>query len=106
EFGIRPENIRLIGLEYGVNIQPPIETDSILNHCYQHKGKDFDKEINKQGMKYRQVEHSAYFLKIYDKALQFGRLQRILRVEIKVKNWSKYRRQGIVTLKDFIEADK
>lgn len=106
DFGIRPENIRLTCLEFGVNIAPPIETGEILNHCYQHKSVDIAQVKSDARGKYHQAAHSAYILKLYDKARQYGIPQQNMRIEIKVKNWSPYRKQGIVTLADFIEVNK
>jgi len=106
ELGVRPEDIRLTCLEYGVNIQPSISTSTVLNHCLQHKGKDIEQTISNARGKYHQAQHSTYILKLYDKALQYGLSVQNMRVEVKVTNWSTYRLQGIVTLADFIQVDK
>jgi len=105
-YGIEPHNIRIIQLEYGVNVLPPIPTNDILNNLIQHKNRDFEQKISNEKGKYYQCEHSNYILKVYNKGLQYGCKDEILRTEIKQTNWSEYRKQGFNTLHDFNECDK
>lgn len=105
-YGIEPEHLRIIQIEYGVNIPPPIPTNDILNNLLQHKNKDFEQKISNEFGKYYQSEHANYILKVYNKALQYGCKDEILRIEIKQTNWSEYRKQGLYTLKDFNDSNK
>lgn len=103
---IRPENIRITGLEYGVNITPPIPTNEILNRCFQHRGIDIEEVISRHDGKYHRAKHDAYELKLYNKGIQYNKGNEVFRIEIKTTNWSKYRQHGVTTLHDFIECDK
>ena len=105
-YGIEPENIRVIQLEYGVNILPPIQTNDILNNLIQHKNKDFEQKISNDNGKYYQCEHANYIIKIYNKSLQYGCKNEVLRIEIKQTNWSEHRQQGFNTLHDFNKWNK
>lgn len=106
EFGILPENLYLLCIEYGVNISPPIDTTQILNNCFEHKKVDFVEPIRNVKGTYKQVEHTNYILKVYDKGKQYDTPAPILRIEVKQTNWSEYRKQGFNTLKEFIKTDK
>lgn len=107
EFFLPANNMRLTGLEYGVNLMPPIDTDALINRCFQHKGVHFEEVISRFDGKYHRASHDAYDVKLYDKSLQNNLPSPLLRFEIKTTNWSRYRNDmGIVTLDDFIRADK
>ncbi|MFN4234413.1 MAG: hypothetical protein ACK4IK_06350 [Bacteroidia bacterium] len=107
KFGILPENLRILQIEYGVNINPEIPTDEVLKGLLQHKRKDFELKISNDRGKYYQVMHEQYIIKIYDKAKQYKLDKKILRIEIKQTNWSKYRlEKKLITLKDFNDVDK
>ncbi len=69
-YGVKPADLRILQLEFGVNIRPPVETKLVLHHLLEHKKKDFEQKISNDKGKYYQSEHSTYFLKIYDKGLQ------------------------------------
>ena len=107
DLGITAQNLKLLRLEWGFNIVPPIETNEILNHLHQHKKvMPLDNiDCNTDG-NYKQFKHSAFILKVYNKALHFKLPINLMRVEIKQTNWSKWRKKGIVTLHDFIQVDK
>tara|TARA_B100000508_G_scaffold141092_1_gene146449 strand:+ start:116023 stop:117279 length:1257 start_codon:yes stop_codon:yes gene_type:complete len=105
-YGIRPENLKILGLEYGVNITPPIITNEVLNNLIQHKNRDFEHKISNEHGNYYQCERSNYIIKIYNKALQYGCKDEILRIEIKQTNWSEYRKQGLYSLEDFNQCNK
>lgn len=106
-FGIKPKNMRILCLEYGFNVTPPIHPDLIINHTLKHKQKDSEIELSNDRAKYRQFKHQDYIIKIYNKGKQYKCKNSILRIEIKQTDWSvKYRKIGINTLDDFINHDK
>lgn len=105
-FKIEPRNLNIIQIEYGVNITPPIRTNQILNNLIQHKNKDFEHKISNEHGNYYQCEHEKYIIKVYDKALQYGCKDEVLRIEIKQSNWSEYREQGLYSLEDFNQCNK
>ena len=107
DLGIKPENLYIIHLEWGYNIKPPIKTNYILDRLIQHKSVNKTVGIDcKIEGKYTQFKHSTKILKIYNKGMHFKVGYEVLRVEIKQINWSEFRLKGIITLQDFIIADK
>jgi hypothetical protein len=105
-YSVTPENLNLICIEYGVNILPPIESNKIINHLFQHKRIEFESKISNDKGNYRQAEHNEYIVKIYNKAKQYRLNYEVLRIEIKETNLRHHRARGIFTLKDFIHSDK
>lgn len=105
-FKVSPENLKLICLEYGVNLTPPIESDKIINHLMQHKHTDFESKISSNKGNYKQAEHTDYIIKIYNKGKQYKLNDEVLRIEVKETNLKQHRARGIYTLKDFINSEK
>lgn len=106
-FQVTPSQLKILSMEYGVNLIIDYPVKDVLNNCFQHKGKDVEVKISNDGGKFHQAEHDQYYLKLYDKGKQYGiSNQNLLRIEVKQSNWSPYRKIGIVTLNDFIESDK
>jgi hypothetical protein len=108
KFEILLENCILKCLEVGINIIPPIPTNQILDYCFLHKTKPFENIINSDEGKYKQVQHSQYIIKIYNKALHynpkgFDISTEILRFEIKYTKMQKLNERGIYNLKDLFE---
>jgi hypothetical protein len=105
-FGISPANMRILCLEFGYNITPPIDPDLIIDHLLKHKNKDIEILLSNDRAKYRQFKHGNYIVKIYNKGKQYNCEDDILRIEVKQTNWHEYRTIGINTLEDFINHDK
>lgn len=108
KFKIVLEDCILKCLEVGINIIPPIPTNRILNNCFLHKTKPFEDKFNSDEGKYKQVQHSQYIVKIYNKALHykskgFDIQTEILRFEIKYIKMQKLNERGIYNLKDLFE---
>lgn len=106
-FGIEPEQCILKCLEIGINIIPPIPTNEILDNCLLHKTKPFEYQINSDEGKYKQVQHSQYIIKIYNKALHYKSKgfeinTEIMRFEIKYTKMQKLNEKGIFSLQDLI----
>ena len=106
DFFIRPENLRLIQVEYGFNITPPIETNLVLNGLLLLGNKEFAHKINSRRGNFYSCERQRYEFKVYNKSLQFDLPYEVLRIEVKQKNWSEYRLKGLNTLEDFNNCDK
>jgi hypothetical protein len=106
-FKVNASCLRILAMEYGVNIIINDPVKFILNNCFQHKGKDIEVKISNDGGKYHQAEHNRYILKLYDKGKQY-KLPGInlMRIEIKEQNWTMYRKNGIIMMEDFIKCDK
>lgn len=105
-FKVLPENLKLICLEYGVNIKPPIESDKIINHLMQHKHKDFESKISNGNGNFKQAQHTDYIIKVYNKAKQYKLNDEVLRIEVKETNLRQHRARGVYSLQDFILSDK
>lgn len=106
-FRIKPENIFLTCLEFGVNIILNfITVDAVLDNLLLHHKTEFEQNINYKHGYYKQAKHDKEIEKAYHKSKQYKLLLEIFRWEIKQTNWSEYRAMGIVTLNDFINSDK
>lgn len=107
KFDIDPNKCILKCLEIGINITPPVPTNEILDNCLLHKTKPFEYQINSDEGKYKQVQHSQYIIKIYNKALHykskgFKIKDEIMRFEIKYTKMQKLNEKGIFCLQDLI----
>ncbi len=104
KFNIVPEQCILKCLEIGINIVPPIPTNQFLDYCFLHKTKPFEYQKNSDEGKYKQVQHSQYIIKIYNKALHYKKnfdiKTEIMRFEIKYTKMQKLNERGIFTLQD------
>jgi hypothetical protein len=106
-FNIQPENCRLINLELGVNINPPLTTKNILQRCIMHK-KDVLKSIyTKDEGNYIQSKKQRHVIKLYDKKTHylyqgFNIKEEIMRVEIKFSKMYQLNQLGIFTLSDLL----
>jgi len=106
--GITPQNIHLTQVEWGLNITPPIDTNTIIEHCLFHIWKPFEIKIDNAEGKYSQVEHKNYYLlKCYNKGLHYSLNKNLLRFERKQLNWYKYCRKFSIgqTLFDLMQSD-
>lgn len=107
DFNILPNHVNITQLEWGVNINPPICPNQIINHSLFHKWQRFENRIDNKTGKYHQSVHTDYILKLYNKGLQFGTVNEILRFERKQLNYLKFSKSiGIgQTLQDLIDSD-
>lgn len=108
KFGIEPKQCILKCLEIGINITPPIQTNEILDNCLLHKTKPFEYQKNSFAGRYKQVQHSQYFIKLYNKALHYTSQgfkipTEIMRFEIKYTKMEKLNKMGIYTLQELID---
>lgn len=99
-FDLIPDKCIIENFEFGVNISPPIPVDEILHSVINHKGKPFIRKQS-QKMNFLECEHSQYYIKIYNKGLQFDQ-GNILRFEIKTRKMEFVRPANIVTLSDIM----
>ena len=109
KFEIEPKNCIIQNLEVGINITPPIKTNSILDFCFLHKTKSFVNSINDYFGNYKQCKHSHYIVKMYDKALQYKKTfpeikTEILRFELKFTKMERINKLGIFTLDDIVKS--
>ena len=107
KFDIDPSKCILKCVEIGINITPPVPTNEILDNCLLHKTKPFEYQKNSDEGKYKQVQHSQYIIKIYNKALHykskgFKIKEEIMRFEIKYTKMQKLNEKGIFSLQDLM----
>lgn len=105
QFNINARDCRLRCLEIGVNVVVPYEVDSIINHSILHKKVPFEIKYNSDDGNYKQVIHSQYFIKLYNKTKHFKKRfsdvpDNLLRFEIKYRKMEKLNSIGIYTLLD------
>ena len=107
-FGISPHQLKILQLEWALNIQTPISTNTIIDHCIMHKWQKFETIYDNREGKYKQVEKKDYYLlKIYNKGLHYKLDRDIFRFERKQLNWSKFSKQFNTgtTLADLMNSD-
>ena len=97
KLNIKSHQMKLANLELGVNYSPPVDTIQILDGLILHQGKEFSKP---QSYQYRQVEHSKFYIKIYDKARQYNLHNQLCRYELKFIKMAFLNSIGINTLED------
>lgn len=108
KFEITPEQCILKNVELGININPTIETNTILDNCLLHKTKLLEYKYHSDEGKYKQCEHSHYTVKIYNKTLHYKKKglnppNNILRFELKFNKMEYFNKLGIYNLNDLLE---
>jgi hypothetical protein len=108
-FNIEPKNCIIRCIELGINIIPPTKTNYILDYCFLHKTLPFEYQINSDEGKYKQVKHSQYIIKLYNKALHYKRRgfeinNEILRFEVKYLKMERLNKLGVYNLNDIVEV--
>lgn len=88
-FTLNLDSCRINLIEIGVNIMPPVKTETVLKGPLSHRNKRF-KSISYDDAEYFQVMHDNFIIKVYDKAKQYrakGHVipNEILRVELKYR---------------------
>jgi actin-related protein len=85
ELDLAPQLASIHNLEFGVNINTAFAPNLFLNDILCFKWKSFnDMAIKGQGMGKICISLDQYLVKLYNKGLQFGRQQNILRIEKKI----------------------
>ena len=99
---IDPHQMKLANLELGVNFIPPVDTIQILDGLILHQGVEFNKPESYQ---YRQVVHSQFYIKVYNKARQYLLPKELSRYELKYVKMTYLNSIGIWTLADLTKTD-
>lgn len=105
KFGINPKKVYLNNLEFGVNIELPYKPQILFDNLVSHKCKPFLIEQEKK-MQNAWVNYENYRLKIYDKGLQYGLNNDLLRIEVKVMKMAFISKVQIKTLWDLTDIQK
>lgn len=99
KFNLCLNNCIIQNIEFGLNIRPPIKTNDLLDNLMIHKNEIFKTiSLNKGYLK--QVIHSQYIIKAYNKAMQYKLKDEVFRFEIKAIKMQKIKVLDIKTLED------
>lgn len=105
---IKPENLIIQNLEYGLNIRTRLAPARILSvHTIHYKSKPVSinrDKISGEEAKYYRWQLSEYWIKLYDKGLHFNRRQNLLRLEKKITKSRSLHKIGIRTLYDLLDV--
>lgn len=107
-FRVNPDELKILQLEFGVNIAPPIEPQQVIDALVGNgKGNGFSEMRTNKG---RSIGVNMYLtnygVKIYDKGAQYALPCPVLRIEKKYLNWCKYRSAfGIYTVANLVYPD-
>ena len=106
DFEIDPYRTEVNNLEIGVNVILPFPVKLVLDNLITYKGDYFKPEVE-DGMRYYQCKKKQFYIKIYDKSLQFNLPDNVLRFEIKVirKQYFERYKIPIYWLSDLMNPD-
>ncbi|MGY5352013.1 hypothetical protein ACXGQW_05540 [Wenyingzhuangia sp. IMCC45533] len=92
-----PQQMVFQNIEFGLNINTLFDPQLFITGLLYHHGKVFETGHNR---KYREVRHSIYRVKIYNKGKQCGMDKNVLRVEVACKKSEAFESTGIETFAD------
>ena len=98
-------NFKISGLEVGVNIKPPIDSQEIIANSLLYKSRPFESKYHNDEGNYKQVSLSEYKIKLYDKRLHYEAQgyevgEETMRFEVKYNSMRSVKQKGIFLLKD------
>ena len=98
-------NFKISGLEVGVNIKPPIDSQEIIANSLLYKSRPFESKYHNDEGNYKQVSLSEYKIKLYDKRLHYEAQgyevgEETMRFEIKYNSMRSVKQKGIFLLED------
>jgi hypothetical protein len=106
-FGFSPDDAIILGLEYGVNVVPDASVSEIISRtiCYDWR-EPFESMKGMIGAgNGKDAELANYRIKIYDKGLQYGMFEPLLRFECKTKRSIDLKDTGAHTLWDLTNSE-
>jgi len=103
-FGLDLGKTEIENIEFGVNLVIPYSPDKVINSLVLHRGQPFHKFPIGQGV---ECSHAQYYIKVYNKGLQFKQPDNILRIELKVFKMQFLQSQNIPlrTLQDLLNTE-
>ena len=105
ELHIDLNNCVLVNLEVGMNLVLEGKPKRVIDSVIIHRGKEFALHTGPKQY-YKECSHSQFYIKIYDKGIQYSREQNILRCEIKFRKMEKPNKMGIRNLADLPDIVK
>lgn len=103
KFSINPYDSYLMNLEVGVNIQHKFKTEKVLNGLIMCRGNKFNRP---ESYSLRSAQFSQFRIKVYNKALQYGLPNEVMRFELAFKKMETINQMGIFTLADLLNISK
>lgn len=106
-FDLDPHTLRLLQLEAGANVTPPIQTPDALQAIVCHRdGHAFSTMRTRGGQSLGlELYRDQFGIKIYDKGRQYGLPYDLERVEVKFTKAAPLHRMNIYTLHDLLNPD-
>ncbi len=107
ELYIRPLSTKVTNVEFGLNINLPIDADRFLNHMllmYDFKAPNRNETFNGRG-NYREFKKSDYSFKIYNKSKHYKQKGNVVRFEIKITRSRLLEKMQIYNLEDLRSQD-
>lgn len=106
-FGFNPADAVILGLEYGVNVIPVAPTDELISRaiCYDCRHPFESMQGITGAGNGKEARLSNYRIKIYDKGLQYGLSEPLLRFECKTKRSIDLKETGAHTLQDLTNSE-
>lgn len=103
-FNLDPHTLRLLQLEAGANVEPPLRTSRTLQAIVCHREGHAFAPMRSSGGRSLGLElyRDQFGIKIYDKGLQYGRPGDLLRYELKFRKAAPLHRLGIYTVNDLL----
>ena len=106
-FNINPNHCRLLQLEIGINILPPIKSKIIVNNCLFYKTTQLKTIFTRDEGYYKQIKAQQFRVKIYDKRTHYESKgfkinNEIFRVEKGYSKNTDLHKLGIYTIEDLI----
>jgi len=104
KFLINPLTTKLNNLEFGVNIRIPYNPNFIIDNLIHYQGIHFNR-ITRAGQNFAECVLQRYYLKIYNKGLQYNQENYILRIEIKTRKSEHLKQFNVKYLSDVLIYD-
>ncbi|MCW4470349.1 hypothetical protein OGH69_15350 [Flavobacterium sp. MFBS3-15] len=101
------DDAKLTVLEFGLNISTPIPAEDIIRgNIIRHGGEEYSHRLKFKGKgEYMQFDHTDYYIKVYDKAKQYGLIDNILRFEIKFIRKREFNKLDVYNITDLLNKD-
>ncbi len=96
-FDCKPQQMEFLNIEFGINTEVEFNPQIFLKGLLFHNGISFEYRFSRC---YAQAKHDDYFIKIYNKGLQYGMNNNILRFELKLIRTREIIKTGIKTFTD------
>jgi hypothetical protein len=103
-FKIDLTNSRLNNIEFGVNIELPYNPNVFIDSLIMHKRKRFS-ILEDENKYFAECSHTQFYIKVYNKGLQYHLTQNKLRFEVKYSTMESINNLGVKTLADLLNPN-